>query len=158
MTASHRIVAAPCWAPLLAALHEESFVHPGDEAWSAKAFAGLLEAPACFAVVAETVDGPAGLALFRVAAGEAEVLTIGVRPADRSAGIGAGLLGAGLAECARRGALKVLLEVAAGNAAAQSLYRRRGFVEVGRRRRYYRDGSDALVLSLGLTGGVSTPA
>ena len=40
----------------------------------------------------------------------------------------------------------MFLEVATGNAAALALYRREGFVEVGRRRRYYADRSDALVL------------
>lgn len=39
------------------------------------------------------------------------------------------------------------LEVRAGNAAAVALYRRLGFEEVGRRRRYYADGSDALLMT-----------
>jgi ribosomal-protein-alanine N-acetyltransferase len=44
----------------------------------------------------------------------------------------------------------MFLEVATGNAAALALYRREGFVEVGRRRRYYADASDALVLRVNL--------
>ena len=40
----------------------------------------------------------------------------------------------------------MFLEVATGNAAALALYARAGFVEVGRRRRYYADLADALVL------------
>ncbi len=44
----------------------------------------------------------------------------------------------------------MFLEVATGNAAALALYRREGFTEVGRRRRYYADLSDAIVLRLNL--------
>jgi ribosomal-protein-alanine N-acetyltransferase len=41
----------------------------------------------------------------------------------------------------------VLLEVRADNEVAQGLYRRRGFAEVGRRRRYYQpSGTDAVVM------------
>ena len=51
---------------------------------------------------------------------------------------------------ARDGGRAMFLEVATGNAAALALYRREGFVEVGRRRRYYADASDALVLRVNL--------
>ena len=41
----------------------------------------------------------------------------------------------------------VLLEVRADNAAAQRLYERRGFTEIGRRRGYYQpSGADAVVM------------
>ena len=42
----------------------------------------------------------------------------------------------------------ILLEVHAKNTRAQSLYKNRGFLEVARRKNYYRDGSEALVLQL----------
>jgi ribosomal-protein-alanine N-acetyltransferase len=45
-----------------------------------------------------------------------------------------------------RKAAVMFLEVAAGNVAALALYRAAGFAEVGRRVRYYADGSDALVM------------
>ena len=51
------------------------------------------------------------------------------------------------------GAGAMFLEVAAGNAPALALYAREGFAEVGRRRRYYSDGTDALVLRRDLTAG-----
>ena len=38
------------------------------------------------------------------------------------------------------------MEVRDGNAAARALYRSAGFAEVGRRRRYYPDGEDAILL------------
>ncbi|TCZ55290.1 GNAT family N-acetyltransferase [Roseicella aquatilis] len=88
----------------------------------------------------------AGFVLARAAGGEAEILTLAVLPAARRQGLGAALMAAALAGAAARGAEAMFLEVAAGNAAALPLYRGLGFAEVGRRRRYYPDGADALVL------------
>jgi len=87
----------------------------------------------------------------RVAAGEAEVLTLAVHPAARRAGFGAALMRALMAEAARRGGSELFLEVSAGNAAARALYAGLGASVAGRRRRYYPDGSDALVLRLALS-------
>lgn len=44
------------------------------------------------------------------------------------------------------------LEVSASNERARRLYLKQGFVEVGRRKKYYRDGSDALLMRLLLKG------
>jgi ribosomal-protein-alanine N-acetyltransferase len=51
-------------------------------------------------------------------------------------------------EAAARGAQEIFLEVAESNAAARALYAKARAQEVGRRRRYYADGADALVLRL----------
>lgn len=75
-----------------------------------------------------------------------------MRAASRRAGAGAALLGALMAEAARRGASEAFLEVAESNAAARALYGRIGATEVGRRRRYYPGGADALVLRVDLGG------
>jgi ribosomal-protein-alanine N-acetyltransferase len=56
-----------------------------------------------------------------------------------------------MAESARRGAGELFLEVSAQNSAARALYGALGATEAGRRRRYYPDGSDALVLRLPLS-------
>jgi ribosomal-protein-alanine N-acetyltransferase len=53
-------------------------------------------------------------------------------------------------EAGRRGAGALFLEVAGANAAARALYARMGFRDVGRRRRYYADGTDALVMRAAL--------
>jgi ribosomal-protein-alanine N-acetyltransferase len=49
------------------------------------------------------------------------------------------------------GAVRLFLEVSTRNPAARGLYQQSGFQQVGRRRAYYADGSDALVLSKDLT-------
>lgn len=138
------IPARPADSPALAALHAAAF--PPAEAWGADAFVLMLEMPGSFGLF----EPGAGLILARVVAGEAEILTLGVVPAARGAGLGAALLAAALEGAVLRGATVMFLEVAAGNAAAFALYRRAGFLKVGRRRRYYADGADALVLRLEL--------
>jgi ribosomal-protein-alanine N-acetyltransferase len=55
-----------------------------------------------------------------------------------------------MAGAAARGAAAMFLEVSDRNAAARALYAASGFAEVGRRRRYYADGANALVLSRAL--------
>ncbi|BDG70842.1 hypothetical protein Rmf_07710 [Roseomonas fluvialis] len=94
---------------------------------------------------------PVGFAMGRVAAQEAEVLTLAVHPAARRGGAGAALMRALMTAAAQRGASDMFLEVSEQNAAARRLYARLGATEAGRRRRYYPDGSDALVLRLALS-------
>jgi ribosomal-protein-alanine N-acetyltransferase len=74
------------------------------------------------------------------------VQTVAVRADQQGRGIGALLLKALLAEAERRGCLEVLLEVRADNAPAIALYAARGFETIATRRRYYADGTDALIL------------
>lgn len=135
-------------AALLAALHEAAF--PAAP-WSHAAMARLLAMPGAFALVATLDDEPAGFVLARVAADEAEIVTLGVAPAHARRGIGRHLLAATAAEAAQRGAARLFLEVAETNLAARRLYAAGGFREVGRRRRYYPDGADAVVLARALT-------
>ncbi len=139
MTPSSRAATAGD-APALAALHAAAF--PPAQAWGRDAIALLLAMPGAFGLWREG----AGLVLARMAAGEAEILTVAVVPAARRRGHGTALLREGMAAARARGAGAMFLEVAAGNAPALALYAREGFVEVGRRRRYYADGADALVL------------
>ena len=93
---------------------------------------------------AGTLVGYAGLIAYPE---EAHIATIGVTASAQGQGIGALLLDTLLAEADTRSRV-VLLEVRADNEAAQGLYRRRGFTEIGRRRGYYQpSGTDAVVMS-----------
>ncbi len=127
---------------LLATIHAEAF--EDGERWDAAAMGVLLGMPGTFASVAP--DG-AGMAMFRVAADEAELLTIAVRRAVRRRGVASALLSVCMARCRRLGAERLFLEVSASNMPACALYRRMGFAEVGRRAAYYGDGSAALVMA-----------
>jgi [ribosomal protein S18]-alanine N-acetyltransferase len=134
------VPATPVHAIMLAVIHASAF--PEDEAWGPEAIALSLELPGAFGLLA----AGAGMILARVAGGEAEVLTLAVAEPARRRGVGAALLGAAMAEAAARGAAVIFLEVSTRNEGARMLYARAGFVEVGRRGRYYSDGADALVL------------
>jgi [ribosomal protein S18]-alanine N-acetyltransferase len=90
---------------------------------------------------------PLGFILMRTIAGEAEILTLAVLPAARRAGTGRALVEAGLDAARGRGAQRAFLEVSVNNMAALALYRSAGWDAAGHRARYYKDGSDALVLS-----------
>ncbi|MBP7062587.1 tRNA (adenosine(37)-N6)-threonylcarbamoyltransferase complex dimerization subunit type 1 TsaB [Ferrovibrio sp.] len=121
-------------AALLSRLHAEGF----HEAWDEAAFVALLAMPGAFALLAlDGAEQPAGFALGRIAADEAEVISIAVRPRLRQLGIGGVLLRGLAAEAARLGAGSLFLEVAEGNLAAQALYHACGFKQVGRRKDYY---------------------
>nr|WP_246503859.1 GNAT family N-acetyltransferase [Plastoroseomonas arctica] len=136
---------------VLAAIHAEAFDPP--ERWGAAALALMLEAEGGLGVLALSGappfgEEPLGFVLARVAAGEAEILTLAVRPGTRRAGVGRALLAAARGAVGMRGAAALFLEVAEGNHAARELYRTAGAVEVGRRRGYYAGGADALVLRI----------
>jgi [ribosomal protein S18]-alanine N-acetyltransferase len=84
----------------------------------------------------------------------ADVQTIAVVPEFEGRGIGSAILTELIEEARRRGAVEVLLEVRADNPRAQALYVRFGFEQIHVRRRYYRDGTDALIMRLTLTEGI----
>jgi ribosomal-protein-alanine N-acetyltransferase len=140
----------------LARLHADAFTD-GARPWSRDEFASLL---GCAGV--RLVADPDGFALTRCVAGEAELLTIAVPPDRWGRGVGTSLLARALAAAASDGAQTLFLEVAAGNRRARALYDRAGFVEIGRRREYYRfaDGArdDALILSVALPSIVGSGA
>ena len=119
---------------VLAVLHAACF----DDPWDESAIAALLAMPGSFGLLASVTGLPAGFLLARVAADEAEILSIGVAPDCRRQGIGGQLLERAFACAASSGASRMLLEVAEDNVAARAFYLRHRFAAVGRRPRYYR--------------------
>ena len=101
--------------------------------------------------VARATGTIVGFTLVWLVADEAELLVIATHPDARRRGIGAALLTAALAQV--RTARVMHLEVRAGNLAAQALYEKLGFAQVGRRRGYYADdGEDAVLMTATLSG------
>ena len=80
------------------------------------------------------------------ASGAGEIERVGVVPQRRGCGWGAALVDEAVAAFANRNAREVWLEVRQSNAAARALYARCGFEESGRRRAYYDDGEDAILM------------
>ena len=81
-------------------------------------------------------------------AGELEILRLACHPEYRRQGFAEALVVALRNEFAPQGLQRLLLEVRAHNRGAIAFYRQLGFVDCGRRRRYYPDGDDALLLEL----------
>ncbi len=133
-------VAAPAHAEVISAMHAAAM--PDGDAWDEAAITALLALPGTFALVAPQ----AGMVLARVAADEGEILTLAVVPPARRHGSGASLLAAAEQRAAASGAQTMYLEVAETNQPARALYAQAGYALAGRRRAYYRDGSDALLL------------
>jgi ribosomal-protein-alanine N-acetyltransferase len=120
-----------------------------DVAWSPLAveeeFAGLGATRRI--LVAADGDRVVGYAVVLAVGEVADLTRIAVDGGCRRAGVGSQLIAAAVHEARRAGARRVMLEVAATNAAAVSLYERHGFEAIDRRTAYYADGSDAVVMS-----------
>ena len=133
---------------LMAQLHALAFSH--QRVWSAAEFEGFLDSRLCFAV-----GDARGFALVRVAAEEAELLTLATHPEHRRRGVARTLMQDWEQEARGRGAQDAHLEVAADNTAAKALYTSCGYGLVGERTGYYTrsDGSvvDAVLMYKPLT-------
>lgn len=127
----------------LARLHRACF----DEPWSKNDLAHLLALPGGLGLLARArgfrrlgfdTRRPVGFSLCRVTRDESELLSIGVAPDSRRGGLATALIRQSMRRCRAGGARCMFLEVAVDNPAAQALYAREGFHEVGRREGYYR--------------------
>jgi ribosomal-protein-alanine N-acetyltransferase len=86
---------------------------------------------------------------------EAHIATIASHPDWRGCGLGQLLLLALMASAEARGAVTATLEVRPSNVAARALYAKLGYEVTGERRRYYRDGENALLMT---TPPLASPA
>ena len=134
---------APCVRPIgaersaeCAAIHATSFAYP----WHEADFEQLLVASGTIAdgAIDSKEEHLVGFVLSRVAAGEAEILTIAVAPQWRRRGIASGLLAPHLSLLAATRVNRLFLEVDVENTAARALYANFDFEQVGERKAYYR--------------------
>ncbi|MCB9099510.1 MAG: ribosomal protein S18-alanine N-acetyltransferase [Anaerolineales bacterium] len=88
-----------------------------------------------------------GVAGFWLLADEIHVVTIAVEPHWKGLGLGEWLFIALLEAGQAAGGQIATLEVRPSNQPALSLYRKYGFEETGRRKAYYNDNEDALILT-----------
>jgi ribosomal-protein-alanine N-acetyltransferase len=87
-----------------------------------------------------------GMLVLWMVIDEAHIATLAIHPDFRRQGIAEQLLVTALEKASKEGAQSALLEVRAGNEAAQALYQKYGFEVVGRRERYYKDNNEDAVL------------
>lgn len=109
----------------------------------------VTDNPASRAWVAELNGNIVGMIVAWLFLDEAHIATIATHPNFRRQGIASSLLIYALQTMLNEGALSAILEVRAGNTAAQEMYRKFGFEEAGCRPRYYKDnGEDAILMRL----------
>lgn len=132
--------------PAVVELDKVSFNLP----WPERSFRfELTDNPASRCWVAEEDGRVVGMVVAWLFVDEAHIATIATHPDYRRQGIARKLLTYTLQAAMREGARSSFLEVRESNSSAQDLYRKFGYVEVGRRKRYYRDNDeDAILMNL----------
>jgi len=124
-------------APRLAELHGASF-HRG---WDESEFETMMRERNTLVHRLRLGRKIIGFAVSRIAADEAEILSIAIEAAHRGRGLSRELLLTHLGHLAGRGVRTIFLEVEENNAPARRLYEWAGFGIVGRRERYYRQAN-----------------
>lgn len=123
------------------------------EAWTESQCLGVVSLPGSHLMIARR-DSAVGFALSRIILDECELMLLAVNAELQRAGIGRDLLNAIIADARAAKVISIFLEVRSGNPAIM-LYSSAGFVEVGRRRGYYRgpfgETFDALTYRLALS-------
>jgi [ribosomal protein S18]-alanine N-acetyltransferase len=128
---------------IIDALMQAAFEPRFGEAWTRNQCLGILAMPGIWLTIASIDGAPAGFALCRAVADEAELLLLATAPVFRRRGVASALLRAVEADATRLGVATLHIEVREGNEAIK-LYRNWGFRKIGQRREYYR-GSDGQV-------------
>jgi len=97
---------------------------------------------------ASWVLGQSAFAIWQIASGECELLSIAVNAAERGKGYAKALMEHSHNELAKQGLKKFFLEVRENNTVAISLYKKLGYEKIAERKKYYADGECAVVMSL----------
>lgn len=129
---------------MLAALEARCFE---GGAWSEAELGAFLARPDAVLALLEVGEAAVGYTIGWTAGGVGELIRIAVAPALRGQGHGQRLLDDWQGRAEASGCGEMWLEARASNAAALALYRRAGWAETGRRRRYYSDGEDAVLMT-----------
>jgi len=132
--------------PAVISLDKLSFSLP----WPERSFRfELTENSASRCWVAEMDGKIVGMLVAWLLVDEAHIATIATHPDHRGQGIARNLLMYALRYMSKEGAVTSFLEVRESNIPAQEMYRKFGYEEVGRRKRYYKDtNEDAILMTL----------
>lgn len=129
------------------AIESASFSRP----WTRTHFEEELASAFSHPTVALAPGGAlAGYLCLKQVLDEAEILDVAVKGTFRGMGVGKALVQWAFSFCRERGVKLLFLEVRAGNAEAIGLYRRLGFRESGRRKKYYDNGEDAILMDISI--------
>ena len=129
--------------PQIARLEEICFSEP----WSEKSIASELENPLALWLVALDGETVAGYIGSQTVMDETDMMNVAVHPEYRRQGIGEALVMALIRQLQQTGSRNLSLEVRTSNVSARNLYEKLGFIQVGKRPRYYRNPrEDAYIL------------
>ena len=129
--------------PQIARLEEICFSEP----WSEKSIASELENPLSLWLVALDGETVAGYIGSQTVMDETDMMNVAVHPEYRRQGIGEALVMALIRQLQQTGSKNLSLEVRTSNVSARNLYEKLGFIQVGKRPRYYRNPrEDAYIL------------
>ncbi len=119
-----------------------------DDPWSLGMISDALENSACriYAVHDMQMTKILAYGVLYFCIDEADLANIATLPDMRGKGLGGALLDRMLIESRNIGVLRTFLEVRESNAPAKGLYLSRGFKEIGKRRKYYRNPTEDAVI------------
>ncbi len=127
---------------------EEVCINPP---WSYKALCDFSECPTSRILVASFDNTVYGYITYSEVLDEVQIANVSVHPEQRRRGIGENLLKTLYANSKQNGISLITLEVRESNEAAIALYKKCGYREVGRRKKYYTSPiEDALLMNLNL--------
>ncbi len=117
-------------------IEHASFSRPWTEGMM---LAELFNNPVAFSMVVRAGEDKKIVAqvFMRLMLDELHLLNLGVHPRWRRRGLGTHLIQHVLETATEKGTLRVILEVRASNEAAQRLYQKMGFRQIGLRKNYY---------------------
>ncbi len=127
----------------------EEICFPNDH-WSRESFAETAENESfCLTLIKNMQTTKiAAYSLVYCAADQADLANIAVLPECRGQGLGKHLLEITLEKVHKMGACEIFLEVRESNAAARGLYLSSGFVEIGKRKKYYSNPREDAVIMI----------
>ena len=104
-----------------------------------------------FFVILDKSKSIVGYAILGEKDGKGYLISIAIHPQRRNQGFATSLLKFLESKCNEKGFTEITLEVRVDNKKAIEIYRKLGFVEVEKKKCFYEDGADALVMEKRLT-------
>lgn len=128
----------------IVAIDEASFIQP----WTRASFeTALADTERSVVIVVEQLGEVIGFGVGWHVTDEGEIATLAVAEAGRGQGLGEAIMRTLIEKLAARGATQIFLEVRPSNPAI-TLYQKLDFEQVGRRKNYYANEEDAIVMRL----------
>jgi len=118
------------------------------DCWVEGMFLAEMDGPISNAVVAEEDERVVGYSVYRVILDECHLMNLAFHPEMRREGRGRRLLKWVIADCMTQAVEYMFLEVRPSNRAGLQLYAKFGFKVIDVRKKYYKNGEDALIMKM----------